>query len=110
MWRERFSDINIINASLGLKYRAFGHFVVTGNVLLKLDNGGLRLAPFLWLALLIASSESHAALGEIEGEAERGLGRAREWFAENRDWRDRRTWDASARATKIISASFPSSS
>ena len=39
---EKFSDINITNASLGLKYRAFGHFVVTGNVLLKLDNGGLR--------------------------------------------------------------------
>lgn len=39
---QRFSDINITNASLGLKYRVFGHFVVTGNVLLKLDNGGLR--------------------------------------------------------------------
>jgi len=39
---QRFADINITNASLGLKYRAFGHFVVTGNVLLKLDNGGLR--------------------------------------------------------------------
>jgi hypothetical protein len=39
---EKFSDINITNASLGLKFRPFGHFVLTGNVLLKLDNGGLR--------------------------------------------------------------------
>jgi hypothetical protein len=36
------ADYNITNASLGLKYRVFGHLVITGNVLLKLDNNGLR--------------------------------------------------------------------
>lgn len=35
-------DINITNASVGLKFRVAGRFVVTGNVLLKLDDGGLR--------------------------------------------------------------------
>ena len=35
-------DYNITSASLGLKYRLFGHFVFTGNVLLKLDDAGLR--------------------------------------------------------------------
>jgi hypothetical protein len=35
-------DINLTNASLGLKFRVAGRFVVTGNVLLKLDDGGLR--------------------------------------------------------------------
>jgi hypothetical protein len=33
---------NITNASIGAKIRPFGHFVVTGNVLLKVNNGGLR--------------------------------------------------------------------
>jgi hypothetical protein len=33
---------NITNASVGLKYRPFGHLVITGNVLIKLDDGGLR--------------------------------------------------------------------
>ena len=36
------ADINITSASLGLKFRAYGKLVVTGNVLLKLDDGGLR--------------------------------------------------------------------
>jgi hypothetical protein len=36
------ADYNIINASVGLKYRAFGHLVLTGNVLLKLNDSGLR--------------------------------------------------------------------
>ena len=36
------ADYNITNASLGLKFRLAGRFVVTGNVLLKLDDGGLR--------------------------------------------------------------------
>jgi hypothetical protein len=39
---EKIADVNITNASLGLKFRAFGNLVVTGNVLLKLDDGGLR--------------------------------------------------------------------
>jgi hypothetical protein len=36
------TDINVIDASLGLKYNLVGRLVITGNVLLKLDNGGLR--------------------------------------------------------------------
>jgi hypothetical protein len=36
------ADFNITNASLGLKLRAIGKLVLTGNVLLKLDDGGLR--------------------------------------------------------------------
>jgi hypothetical protein len=32
----------IDNASLGVRYRPFGRFLVSANVLLKLDNGGLR--------------------------------------------------------------------
>jgi hypothetical protein len=36
------TDYNITNASVGLKYRPFGHLVITGNVLIKLDDGGLR--------------------------------------------------------------------
>ncbi len=36
------ADINITNASLGLKFRAVGKLVFTGNVLLKMDDGGLR--------------------------------------------------------------------
>ncbi len=39
---QRIADVNITNASLGVKFRAFGNLVLTGNVLLKLDNGGLR--------------------------------------------------------------------
>jgi hypothetical protein len=39
---QKTADINITNASLGLKYRAFARLVLTGNVLLKLDEGGLR--------------------------------------------------------------------
>jgi Putative MetA-pathway of phenol degradation len=36
------ADYSITNASVGLKYRPFGHLVLTGNVLIKLDDGGLR--------------------------------------------------------------------
>ncbi len=36
------ADYNMTDASLGLKFRPFGQLVVTGNVLLKLDDGGLR--------------------------------------------------------------------
>ncbi len=36
------ADYNIINASVGLKYRPFSHLVLTGNALIKLDDGGLR--------------------------------------------------------------------
>jgi hypothetical protein len=36
------ADVNITNASLGLKFRMIGKLVLTGNVLLKLDDGGLR--------------------------------------------------------------------
>jgi hypothetical protein len=39
---EVTTNYNITNASLGLKYRAYRNLVLTGNVLLKLDNGGLR--------------------------------------------------------------------
>jgi hypothetical protein len=39
---QKITDVNITNASLGLKYRAFDKLVITGNVLLKLDDGGLR--------------------------------------------------------------------
>ena len=36
------TDYNITNASLGLKLRLFANLVITANVLLKLDNAGLR--------------------------------------------------------------------
>ncbi len=36
------ADYSITNASVGLKYRPFSHLVLTGNVLIKLDDGGLR--------------------------------------------------------------------
>jgi hypothetical protein len=36
------TGVNMTDASLGLKYNLFSRLVVTGNVLLKLDNGGLR--------------------------------------------------------------------
>lgn len=36
------TDYNITTASLGLKFRAFHRLVITGNVLLNIDNGGLR--------------------------------------------------------------------
>ena len=39
---QKIADVNITNASVGLKFRAFSNLVVTGNVLLKLDEGGLR--------------------------------------------------------------------
>jgi hypothetical protein len=39
---QRTADYNITEASLGLKYRLVGRLVITGNVLLKLDEGGLR--------------------------------------------------------------------
>jgi hypothetical protein len=39
---QKTTDVNITNASLGLKLRAFSKLVFTGNVLLKLDDGGLR--------------------------------------------------------------------
>jgi hypothetical protein len=35
-------DYNILNASIGLKYRLWRNLVVTGNVLVKLDDNGLR--------------------------------------------------------------------
>jgi hypothetical protein len=39
---QKTADVDITNASLGLKLRAFSRLVFTGNVLLKLDDGGLR--------------------------------------------------------------------
>jgi len=39
---QKTADVNITNASLGLKLRLFSKLVITGNVLLKLDDGGLR--------------------------------------------------------------------
>jgi hypothetical protein len=39
---QRTTDVNLTEASLGLKYRIAGRLVATGNVLLKLDSGGLR--------------------------------------------------------------------
>jgi Putative MetA-pathway of phenol degradation len=39
---QKTADVNITNASLGLKFRVFKQLVLTGNVLLKLDDGGLR--------------------------------------------------------------------
>jgi hypothetical protein len=39
---QRTTDYNITEASLGLMYRLIGRLVATGNVLLKLDDGGLR--------------------------------------------------------------------
>ena len=39
---QKVGDVNITNASLGLKVRLVSNLVVTGNVLLKLDSGGLR--------------------------------------------------------------------
>jgi Putative MetA-pathway of phenol degradation len=39
---QRVADVNITNVSLGIKYRAIANLVVTGNVLLKVDDGGLR--------------------------------------------------------------------
>jgi hypothetical protein len=39
---QKTTDVNITNASLGLKLRAFSKLVITGNALLKLDDGGLR--------------------------------------------------------------------
>jgi hypothetical protein len=36
------TDYNILNASLGLKYKLVHNLVVTGNVLLKLNDSGLR--------------------------------------------------------------------
>jgi hypothetical protein len=35
-------DYNILNASIGLKYRLWRNLVITGNVLVKLDDNGLR--------------------------------------------------------------------
>jgi hypothetical protein len=35
-------DYNILNASFGLKYRLLRNLVVSGNVLVKLDDNGLR--------------------------------------------------------------------
>ena len=39
---QKTTGVNITDASLGLKYRLVGRLVMTGNVLLKLDEGGLR--------------------------------------------------------------------
>jgi hypothetical protein len=36
---------NIANASIGAKIKPFGHFLITGNVLVKLNDGGLRSKP-----------------------------------------------------------------
>jgi len=36
---------NVTNASIGARIKPFGHFVVTGNVLINLNNGGLRAKP-----------------------------------------------------------------
>jgi outer membrane putative beta-barrel porin/alpha-amylase len=36
------TDVNNTEASIGLKYRLIGRLVATGNVLIKLDDGGLR--------------------------------------------------------------------
>jgi hypothetical protein len=36
------TDLNIIDASLGAKFRLFKHLVATGNVLFKLNDSGLR--------------------------------------------------------------------
>jgi hypothetical protein len=41
-YAQKSADFNLTTASLGLKLRAFSKLVVTGNVLLKLDSGGLR--------------------------------------------------------------------
>jgi hypothetical protein len=38
----RTTDYNIFSGSLGIKYRPFGNLVLTGNVLLKMNNSGLR--------------------------------------------------------------------
>jgi hypothetical protein len=35
-------DYNILNASFGLKYRLLRNLVISGNVLVKLDDNGLR--------------------------------------------------------------------
>jgi hypothetical protein len=35
-------DYNILNGSVGIKYRAVGKLVLTGNVLLKMNDSGLR--------------------------------------------------------------------
>jgi hypothetical protein len=39
---QKIANVNITNGSLGLKLRPFSNLVFTGNVLLKLDRGGLR--------------------------------------------------------------------
>jgi hypothetical protein len=39
---ETKSSINITSASLGAKVRITDKFIVFGNALIKLDNGGLR--------------------------------------------------------------------
>lgn len=39
---QKTTDINIDDASLGLKFRAIGRLVLTGNVLIKMNDGGLR--------------------------------------------------------------------
>jgi hypothetical protein len=39
---QQNADVNIDDASIGLKYRTVGHLVLTGNVLIKMNDGGLR--------------------------------------------------------------------
>jgi Putative MetA-pathway of phenol degradation len=39
---QKITDINIDDASLGLKFRTIGRLLVTGNVLIKMNDGGLR--------------------------------------------------------------------
>jgi hypothetical protein len=36
------TDLNIVDASLGAKFRLFKHLVATGNVLFKLNDSSLR--------------------------------------------------------------------
>lgn len=39
---QKTADINIDDAALGLKFRVLGQLVLTGNVLIKMNDGGLR--------------------------------------------------------------------
>ena len=43
---------NVSNISLGSKLRPFSNFLITGNVLIKVNNGGLRssVVPLLGLS------------------------------------------------------------
>jgi hypothetical protein len=39
--------VNVDNASLGVKFRPFGHLILSANALIRLDNGGLRPDRFV---------------------------------------------------------------